>query len=91
MMLLPCRRMSLAQEALSPGNRSWQSRRTSSCAQCDGMYYCETPFIMASKKGHVEVVQALLTAGADKEAKRRGMVGGGSWGGSGGKEASCAL
>ena len=55
------------------------------------MYYCETPLIMASKKGHVEVVQALLTAGADKEAKRRGMVGGGSWGGSGGKEASCAL
>ena len=46
-----------------------------------------TPLVMASNKGHLEVVQALLAAGADKEAKSGVRVGGGSCGGTEGKEA----
>ena len=45
-----------------------------------------TPLITASKHGHLEVVQALLAAGANKEAKNNLVkVGGGSRGGGGGR------
>ena len=58
------------------------------CMQDPDMIFGMTPLIMASNQGHLEVVQALLAAGANKEAKYLGMVrGGGSWevrGGEGG-------
>ena len=70
---------------------------------CAQGYYMHgmTPLIMASNQGHLEVVKALLAADADKEArailvgsgeaKYLGRVGGGSWGGRGGKAALCVL
>ena len=45
-----------------------------------------TPLIMASEQGHLEVVQTLLAAGANKEAKD--VVGGGA---TSGTETGCRV
>ena len=39
----------------------------------------KTPLIMASERGHLEVVQALMAAGANKEARESYVGRGGHW------------
>ena len=53
--------------------------------------YGNTPLIMASKNGHLEMVQALLAVGANKEARESWVSSGGRhWEGEGQQGEGCS-
>ena len=49
-----------------------------------------TPIIIASKQGHLQVVQALLAAGANKEARESYVGSGVHWEGEAQKGGGCS-